>query len=125
MNNTKIIISTWIYAALLSPLFFLASLVIDSELHAKYLLGFLLGTVISLFAFSLIIKTVKKTIQKGKNEKVVGPYMFAYFIRILLYTIVLYVTYQSDTISWITTVFGYFSVKIVIILLTLFSKNNI
>ncbi len=115
-RNTKTIFFTWIYAVALSPIFLLISLLIDKKFNTEYLLGFLLGTVVSLFSFSLIIKVVKNAMKKEKNEKVFLPFFLAYLVRYSLYGIVLYVAFESDNISWITTAIGFLSVKIVIIL---------
>ncbi len=120
--KTKVFIYTWIYALILSPIFFIVSKFIDGNFNTYYLIGFLLGVVVSLFSFSLIVKSSKKISEENKNIQ--QSYFFTYIIRLLIYGIVLFVAYESKNISVITTALGFFSVKAVIVIMIFILKEE-
>ncbi len=120
--TTKVFLYTWIYAICLSPIFIVVSKFIDGNFNLYYLLGFILGVFVSLFSFSLIVKSTKRMMSKQRDAKIQSSYVSSYIVRLLVYGIVLFVAYKSDSLSWVTTAIGFFSVKIVIIIMTFFLK---
>lgn len=82
--------------------------------------GFLLGSVVSLFGFSLMNKNSVKIIETQNPKKAYS----GYFIRFLLSAIVLlFVYFNSSSFNLITTFCGLFTVKISLMGYLLFRKG--
>lgn len=86
-------------------------------------LGFVFGTSISILGFKLLESTINNAIMKSPK----GAYRYTlinYFVRYLIYGIVLMVAALADYLNFPTTVIGLFMIKIVIITSTVYDNLN-
>ena len=79
-----------------------------------YVLGFIFGASINILCFLLLNITLKKAVQM-EPSKAYGYATANYFIRYFIYFIVLTISIIADYLSFITTVLGMFTIKIVIL----------
>lgn len=80
----------------------------------QYIYGLVFGTSINVLNFKLMCITFNKSIYM--SAKRITPYMISnYFIRYLIYGVMLTVSLVADYINFITAILGVFMVKIVIL----------
>jgi len=86
------------------------------------ILGYIFGTLIAMLAFKLLDLSVQKSVKmppRRASAYAVGQY----FIRYTIYGTVLLVAGKADYLSLTATVLGLLSIKIVIILSSIFNKS--
>ena len=116
---TKIIVkySLAIYICSMGIVFFLA------KDYKPYLTGLTFGTIISILSFKLMEVTGKKAILKDPQ----GAYKYTllnYFLRMVIYFVILLVAAIADYINFPMTVLGLLNVRLVITILTLVDKHK-
>lgn len=85
-------------------------------------LGYIFGTLIAMLTFKLLDISIQKSVKLPSRQ----ASMYAtgqYFIRYIIYGIVLIVSGKADYLNLGTTVLGLLSIKIVIILSSIFKKS--
>lgn len=121
MNNDlvfKIIKRTLIWSVFLIVVIFLLTL-----RNAKpYILGYIFGVLISILAFKLLHNSVNKSVMMEPNRARLYS-TSQYFIRFIIYAVVLAIAGKADYLSLITTFLGLIMVKLVIVTTTIFDKN--
>lgn len=80
----------------------------------QYIYGLVFGTSINVLNFKLMCITFNKALYM--SPKRITPYMISnYFIRYIIYGIMLTVSLVADYINFLTAILGVFMVKIVIL----------
>lgn len=79
-----------------------------------YVLGFIFGSGINILSFLLLNNTLKKAVQMDPS-KAYGYATANYMVRYFIYFIVLGISIVADYLSFITTILGLFTIKIVIL----------
>lgn len=79
----------------------------------SYILGMIFGSSISILNFILLALTTRKAVLKNPS-KAYGYSVGNYFIRYIIYFVVLLVAARAEYIDFLTTVLGIFIIKIVI-----------
>src|SRR5690554_2382596 len=109
-NLTSIIIrKTIVYSLIIIGIMFIG--LKDAK---PYVLGFIFGTTIGILGFKLIEKTTGKAVTM-EPSKAYGYSVFHYFIRYIIYAVVLIIAALADYLNFLTVVFGLLMIKIVII----------
>lgn len=79
-----------------------------------YVLGFIFGSGINILSFLLLNNTLKKAV-KMEPSKAYGYATANYMVRYFIYFIVLAISIIADYLSFITTILGFFTIKVVIL----------
>lgn len=87
-----------------------------------YILGYIFGVLISILTFKLLHNTVNKSVMMEPNRARLYS-TSQYFIRFIIYSIVLVISAKADYLSFITTVLGLTMIKLVIIISAIFDKK--
>lgn len=124
-DNEKIIF-TIIKTTLIYSLFIIGIMLLGLKNPKPYILGFLFGMLISILGFKLLHSTIQKSVTMDPS-KAYGYSIAHYFLRYLIYFIVLTISAIANYLSFSSTVLGLFMVKIAIITLTIYDsiKKNI
>lgn len=120
MNN-DIIIKIYKRVFVISLFIIGLSLILFSEPY-PIVLGYVFGVIISMVMLRLLDATINRAI-KMSPAKASGYSMLHYFLRYLIYFIVLVVAAIADYLNFPSTVVGLLMVKLVIFLSTVFDKN--
>lgn len=88
-----------------------------------YVLGFIFGTTIGILGFKLIEKTTGKAVTM-EPSKAYGYSVFHYFIRYIIYAVVLIIAALADYLNFLTVVFGLLMIKIVIVTSAFYNTNR-
>lgn len=120
MNNDIIKV---IFKRILMSSFFIMgiSLFIFNE-PKPIVLGYLFGVIISMLGLKLIDNTANKAI-KMSPEKANGYTVFHYFLRYLIYFVVLSISAIADYLNFPATILGLIMVKLVIIASAILDKD--
>lgn len=86
------------------------------------ILGLIFGSMISILAFKLLDNTITKAV-KMPPGRATGYSTIHYFARYMIYFVVLLVAAKAEYLNLISTIGGLLSVKLVIILSTIFDRN--
>ena len=107
----------WIYTGIIAVLFYF---LIDQT----WAVSFVLGSVTSLMAMSMLYKSSKRVIE---SDKVTGQKLAIrnYFFRYFFYALILVVTGYFDSFEIIATAIGLFSFKIVFYIVLLFESRGV
>ncbi|MBZ2174922.1 ATP synthase subunit I [Schnuerera sp. xch1] len=89
--------------------------------YKPLILGFVFGTTISILGFKLLENTINNSI-KMSPDRAYRYTIFHYFVRYLIYGIVLIVAAIANYLSFVTTAIGLFMIKIVIITYTIYDS---
>jgi multisubunit Na+/H+ antiporter MnhE subunit len=89
-----------------------------------FVLGFIFGMCISVLGFKLLDNTIQRAITM-QPAKANGYATAHYFLRYLIYFIVLVIAALADYLSFSATVLGLFMVKIVIIASTVYDSIKV
>ena len=107
----------WIYTGIIAVLFYF---LIDQT----WAVSFVLGSVTSLMAMSMLYKSSKRVIESDKvtaQKLAIRNYFFRYFF----YALILVVTGYFDSFEIIATAIGLFSFKIVFYIVLLFESRGV
>ncbi len=86
------------------------------------ILGYIFGSLISVASFFLMKQSVERSVwMTPENAKKYA--MGQYFLRMIIYGVVLIVGAKADYLSFLTVVLGLISIKLVIVLSTIFDKG--
>ena len=100
--------------SIIVALFFIGILFFTFPNPKQYVYGMIFGTAINILNFRLMSLTLAKSVNLPQSKIV--PYVVGnYFARYIIYGTVLAVAAIADYISFYTTIFGIFMVKIIII----------
>lgn len=115
--------------AIILALFFIGIFFFTIPNPKQYVYGMVFGTTINLLNFRLMSLTLAKSVNLPQSKII--PYVVGnYFARYIIYGTVLAIAAIADYISFYTTIFGIFMVKIIIISDTFYDmikhkkKNN-
>lgn len=118
-NLTTIIIK---WAAILSVLLMgIIFFLVDN--YKPYIMGLLFGTLVSILSFKLLESTGKKAVMKSPKR----AYRYTlshYFLRYIIYFVVLLVAALADYLDFSMTVVGLLMVKLIITILTFVDKSK-
>lgn len=118
-NLTSIIIrKTIVYSLIIIGIMFIG--LKDAK---PYVLGFIFGTTIGILGFKLIEKTTGKAVTM-EPSKAYGYSVFHYFIRYIIYAVVLIIAALADYLNFLTVVFGLLMIKIVIVTSAFYNTNR-
>jgi len=95
----------WIYTGIIAVIFFIF-------IDQKWAISFVLGSVTSLMAMSMLYKSSKRVVESDKitaQKLAIRNYAFRYFF----YVLILVVTGYFDSFEILATAIGLFSFKIV------------
>ncbi|MDD7363216.1 MAG: ATP synthase subunit I [Peptoniphilus sp.] len=84
-----------------------------------YILGWIFGCLISMAMFKLMFFTLTRAVEKTEKDATTFTRIH-YFLRFLLYAVVLVVAAKAEYLSLATTFFGLLAVKNVILMRNLF-----
>lgn len=90
----------------------------------KIIGGYVFGTIISVLGFILMERTLKRAIKMNPNGAS-GYTILHYFLRYIIYFIVLIVAAIADYLNFPATVLGLLIIKFIIIFSTFFDKDFI
>lgn len=92
-----------------------------SKNYMPYLTGMLFGFLIAVLCFQQLSMAISKAVNlpPGKAQIFVGT---RYFIRLIIYGMVIYISIKADYINLIGTLYGLLSIKLSIILSGIFKK---
>lgn len=79
-----------------------------------YVLGMVFGSSINILCFILMGITTKKAVLM-EPSKAYGYTLGNYFVRYIIYFVVLFIAAKADYINFVTTILGFFMIKIVIL----------
>ncbi|MGM0471017.1 MAG: ATP synthase subunit I [Bacillota bacterium] len=99
----------------------LMTLLLALSLRLDWVLGYLLGSLISLLMFRLLALSIDEAVTmqiKGAQSSVFKKYL----IRYLILGVVLYTALQVDHLNFLATVIGLFMVKLTIVTTTLYRE---
>ncbi|MCK8824587.1 ATP synthase subunit I [Fuchsiella alkaliacetigena] len=97
------------------------TLLLIFSLQIDWVLGFVLGTIISLLMFRLLALTINESIKKSTTGA--GSFMVRrYFIRYSIYGVIIYLALTNNQLDFIATVIGLLMVKITIIVSEIYTK---
>lgn len=89
-------------------------LILTSTFNISMILGLVLGTLVALMNFTMLAKTIEKSVEMSLN----GAKLYAssqYFIRMIIVAVVLFVTVKSQRLHLIGVLLGLIGPKIVIL----------
>ncbi|MBM7622893.1 ATP synthase subunit I [Sporohalobacter salinus] len=92
-----------------------------SSMRIDLLLGYILGTSISVLMFRLLAITIEEAVTKD-IKKAQGSVFVKYLIRYFIWGIILYTALQVDHLNFLTTVLGLFMIKFTILTTTLYRE---
>ncbi|HLR21578.1 MAG TPA: ATP synthase subunit I [Tissierellaceae bacterium] len=120
MNN-DLILAIYKRVAVVSLLVVVISYLLFSN-SKPIILGYIFGTIISMLGLKLIDNTVSKSVKMSPAQA--NRYtVFHYFLRYLIYFIVLFVAAVADYLNVIAAVLGLMIIKLVIIISTVLDKD--
>ncbi len=90
--------------------------------YVPFIYGLVFGTLIASLNFTLLAKTLERA-AKMTPERAKGYATSRYFIRYMIYGIVLYISVVADYINIIGTIVGLLVIKIVILILHAFNDK--
>lgn len=92
-----------------------------SKNYMPYLTGMLFGFLIAVLCFQQLSMAISKAVNlpPGKAQIFVGT---RYFIRLIIYGMVIYISIKAEYINLIGTLYGLLSIKLSIILSGIFKK---
>ena len=100
-------------------------LIVANHFNMSMILGLVLGTMVALMNFTMLAKTVEKSVEMSPE----GAKLYAstqYFIRMIIVALVLFVTVKSKRLHLIGVLLGLIGPKVVILSRNiLFNKINI
>jgi predicted outer membrane lipoprotein len=105
-------------AALMTAVFFA---VFDSP--TKYVLGLLFGCAIGILNFMELAKTLSRAVELSP-QKAQSYTTRKYFIRYVIYGVVLWVSIQADYIHVLGTIVGLLLIKVVLLTTNLFNDKH-
>ena len=108
------VISGIIKKAIALSLIIIGILAIFLKEPKPYILGMIFGSSINILSFILMGKTTEKAVLM-KPSKAYSYTLGNYFIRYAIYFVVLFVAAKANYINFLTTVLGFFIIKIVIL----------
>lgn len=120
MNN-DIIIKIFKRVLVISLFIIGISLILFKDSYS-IILGYIFGIIISMLTFKLLDSTINKAIRMTP-AKASSYSMLHYFLRYLIYFIVLGVAAIADYLNFPATVLGLLMVKFAIFISTIFDKN--
>ncbi|NLY45613.1 MAG: hypothetical protein GX053_06445 [Tissierella sp.] len=120
MNN-DIIIKIFKRVLVISLFIIGISLILFNDPYS-IILGYIFGIIISMLTFKLLDSTINKAIRMTP-AKASSYSMLHYFLRYLIYFIVLGVAAIADYLNFPATVLGLLMVKFAIFISTIFDKN--
>ncbi len=88
------------------------------------ILGYVFGVLISMLALKLLDNTINKAMRMSPSMAN-GYITFHYFLRFIIYFVVLSVGAMADYLSFMATAIGLLMVKYVIYIFTLLDRNLI
>ncbi len=91
--------------------------------YLSFISGLFFGTVIAILNFTLLAKTIEKSIYLPP-EKAKTYVSSRYFIRFTIYGAVLYISVVADYINVIGTIIGILTIKLVVYVLHLFNDKQ-
>ena len=98
------------------------TLLLIFSLQIDWVLGFVLGTIISILMFRLLALTINESIEKKSTNRA-GSFMFSrYFIKYLIYGSIIYLALTRNQLNIAATVIGLLMVKITIIVSEIYTK---
>lgn len=123
MNETKELrLKIYKYTFLLTCLVSAVSAFIVND-YVGFILGLIFGTAIAALNFTLLAKTVEKSVYLPPEQA--NNYVKSrYFIRFTIYGVVLYISAIQDHINIIGTIVGILTIKIVIYIMHLFNDKT-
>lgn len=89
-------------------------LILTSTLNGSMMLGLILGTIVALMNFTMLAKTIEKSVEMSPN----GAKLYAssqYFVRMIIIAIVLFITVKSQKLHLIGVLLGLIGPKMVIL----------
>lgn len=86
------------------------------------ILGYIFGTIISILGFKLLHNTINKAVEMTPSRASAYS-MVHYFLRYIIYFVVLGVAALADYMSFPATVLGLIMIKIVIMVSGIFDKD--
>jgi len=119
--NNDLILTIYKRVAVVSLLVVVISYLLFSN-SKPIILGYIFGTIISMLGLKLIDNTVSKSVKMSPAQA--NRYtVFHYFLRYLIYFIVLFVAAVADYLNVIAAVLGLMIIKLVIIISTVLDKD--
>lgn len=106
--HRRIIGTTWLYVLVVS---IIISIIFRNDMRS-YTVGFILGSFTGLLNYTIIIKFIGNM---NFNKNVAAKAFSNYIFRLIIYGVVFYLALSSG-FNILTTVFGFISVKIGIVL---------
>ena len=107
---------------LLLSLFIIGFLALLFKESKHLIMGYIFGALISILSLHLMNDSVNRFVTMKPN-KAKGYAFASYFIRQLIYAVVLIVSAMADYLNLLTAVLGLFMVKISIVLLYILDKD--
>lgn len=86
------------------------------------ILGYILGTLVSVVSFKLMGNTVSKAVSK-EPSKATTYTSSHYMLRLGIYGLILFVAAKADYLNILSTAFGLTMIKNIIVFSTIFNKN--
>lgn len=121
MLNREDLISLIIRRAIILGLIIIGIMFISVTSPKPYILGFIFGITINILGFKLIERTVEKAVRM-QPQKAFNYTVIHYFVRYLIYAVVLIIAATANYLNFLAVVLGLFMIKIVIIISAL--KGN-
>lgn len=119
--NSDIIIKIYKRVVIISFFLIGISFILFSDPN-PIILGYIFGTLISMVSLKLLDTTINKSIRMTP-AKASAYSMVHYFLRFIIYFIVLAVSAIADYLNFPATVLGLLMVKFVIFVSTIFDRN--
>ncbi|HEY8365384.1 MAG TPA: ATP synthase subunit I [Haloplasmataceae bacterium] len=119
----KIISISWIIILSVSVILTVISLIFfPGELWYKLTLSFILGSMTNLLAFNLLKNNVSNVTSNAR--KAISDTISNNFIRLIIYAVVLFISFKSDKLNAYVVATGFLVVRISIYIQTFLDKRK-
>lgn len=119
----KIISISWIIILSVSVILTIISLIFfPGELWYKLTLSFILGSMTNLLAFNLLKNNVSNVTSNAR--KAISDTISNNFIRLIIYAVVLFISFKSDKLNAYVVATGFLVVRISIYIQTFLDKRK-
>lgn len=85
------------------------------NLNISAILGLLVGSLVSIFNFYMLASSTENMVNQAGKTMVQLKFVGGYFLRFMIYAVVLFISAKLDSISMFTAVLGLLSTQIVLL----------